>query len=723
MATITSAGTGNWNVAATWDLVRVPANGDVVVIAAHVVTVSATETWGAANDTVTVQSGGELIINASATFTADMTIDSGGLVTQKHDLLIGDGSAGTGLTNNGTFDVPYNIANDCTLTLTGDYTGTGDWTIGTSSNRLTNSYVYTIVLNANSTTVKEGIINVSSTGALLWYGATKTKHTTLAAEATATDTSITVSDATSWRIGDSIVLVDETDDTKTEEFFIRDTYAGGDSTTVTLAEVDDETTEDAITTTKANGSFVMMMSSNIRVVNSNDTYYSYINLAGTGSNQNILSYVMLDTLGDSAAYSLEMGRDTIALNNVANLFLYKCYNLDMNENNLYSFGTINVFESQDDSIKLGNTSEVLELNSVNPTADHISGYLRIYFSLGTVRLFGGNDGVNGNQCTHVYIDNLWCNNCAADGIYFNDVNWNIGTYTANYCGIGIDLSRISNGRIGNLSMSNNVSSDIKTPTSEGICPKFVIDNADSTLNITRTKFGGEVAVTNYNNTQGLNYRFLPFITVLSDTVTYRTSSPSFKATVELSDTVPYWFDVSNMARTFYVTSGNQYDLDIYSYKDITSSGATAKLRIAMGTDTHGLSTDELDIMPRCPASVTIAFNGTTDVVTGAAHGLLNDDVVSFTTTGTMPTGLSESTDYYVTGTPNANDFQISLTQDGAAIDFTGNGSGVFTIWQRKQLDLGEATSSGFVTLELQLTKGTSTWNINLDDIDPVESTP
>ncbi len=74
--------------------------------------------------------------------------------------------------------------------------------------------------------------------------------------------------------------------------------------------------------------------------------------------------------------------------------------------------------------------------------------------------------------------------------------------------------------------------------------------------------------------------------------------------------------------------------------------------------------------------VTIS-NGTPGVVTWNGHGLANGDVVSFTTTGTLPTGLTPSTDYYVVSA-STNTFSVAATPGGTAINTSAAGSGVHT---------------------------------------------
>lgn len=68
------------------------------------------------------------------------------------------------------------------------------------------------------------------------------------------------------------------------------------------------------------------------------------------------------------------------------------------------------------------------------------------------------------------------------------------------------------------------------------------------------------------------------------------------------------------------------------------------------------------------------------VATATTHGLVEGDTVYFTTTGTLPTGVSLDVPYYVIATGlTANDFQFSDSVGGTAIDVTLAGSGTHTV--------------------------------------------
>lgn len=64
----------------------------------------------------------------------------------------------------------------------------------------------------------------------------------------------------------------------------------------------------------------------------------------------------------------------------------------------------------------------------------------------------------------------------------------------------------------------------------------------------------------------------------------------------------------------------------------------------------------------------------TDRVNVASHGLSNLDVVCFSTSGTLPAGLTAATPYYVRNVLSGS-FQVSLTASGAIVDITDTGTG------------------------------------------------
>lgn len=66
-----------------------------------------------------------------------------------------------------------------------------------------------------------------------------------------------------------------------------------------------------------------------------------------------------------------------------------------------------------------------------------------------------------------------------------------------------------------------------------------------------------------------------------------------------------------------------------------------------------------------------------DTLSHPSHGYINDDrvVVSDLVVGTTPTGLTNGTLYHVVSA-TVDTFKVSLTQGGAAVDITADGSGL-----------------------------------------------
>lgn len=73
---------------------------------------------------------------------------------------------------------------------------------------------------------------------------------------------------------------------------------------------------------------------------------------------------------------------------------------------------------------------------------------------------------------------------------------------------------------------------------------------------------------------------------------------------------------------------------------------------------------------------TFTADASTDTLTSTAHGFSNNDKVRFWTfAGTLPTGISTSTSYWVANV-TANTFQIKANKDsGSVVNITANGSG------------------------------------------------
>lgn len=83
-----------------------------------------------------------------------------------------------------------------------------------------------------------------------------------------------------------------------------------------------------------------------------------------------------------------------------------------------------------------------------------------------------------------------------------------------------------------------------------------------------------------------------------------------------------------------------------------------------------------------PAAGTFTADASTDTCTKSSHGFTTGIKVQFTTTGTLPAGLSLATDYYLI-VLTASTFKVASSlanaQAGTAIDITDSGSGTHTV--------------------------------------------
>lgn len=89
---------------------------------------------------------------------------------------------------------------------------------------------------------------------------------------------------------------------------------------------------------------------------------------------------------------------------------------------------------------------------------------------------------------------------------------------------------------------------------------------------------------------------------------------------------------------------------------------------------------------------TAAFTAaTTDIVTSAAHGLKDGDMVVLSTTGTLPAGLATSTVYLVHQAAT-DTFELINKSTGASVDITDTGTGTHTFTMH---DVGNAINVGY----------------------------
>ena len=110
-------------------------------------------------------------------------------------------------------------------------------------------------------------------------------------------------------------------------------------------------------------------------------------------------------------------------------------------------------------------------------------------------------------------------------------------------------------------------------------------------------------------------------------------------------------------------------------------------------------------------AVTFTLGSTSLFTTASPHSLVVNDIVQFTTTGALPTGVSTSTNYYVlSGGLTTTQAQFALTQGGTAIVLSGAaGSGHSLQYQNptNTITLSSATNfSGGDVVRVRTSAGT-----------------
>lgn len=119
---------------------------------------------------------------------------------------------------------------------------------------------------------------------------------------------------------------------------------------------------------------------------------------------------------------------------------------------------------------------------------------------------------------------------------------------------------------------------------------------------------------------------------------------------------------------------------IADFTQLQNDLATAILAGALDADAIVKGISLLSVAPDTSIGASTITIASPAVVTKTTHGLIAGDSVKFTTTGALPTGLLPDTRYYVLSSGlTANDFQLSSTPGGTAINTSGSQSGIHTL--------------------------------------------
>lgn len=380
MAAITSNGTGGgvWSAGASWTGAAVPVEGDTVII----------------------QNGDTITIDQDITVGADSA------------------TAAIDVASGGKLEVLSTVAASYTLTCKGDLKTSSGGTIeiGTVANPIPSTRTFTVKLNYSAALV-EGKYGFINNGDMVMQGASKTPHTLLTSDLSATGTVWTVGDTTNWAAGDKVAIASTTRTYSQHEQEVIQTVDSGTQITcvagVTYAHSGTSPTQ----------AEVINLTRNIVITSYNTSYRGYVYCV-LGSTSNV-DYVEFYMLGYNATYKKGIEIRTTAAN--ATNFAY-CSIWGSAASN-FPFYLYNGEYIIIDNCVIYNTKKELYISSgddLTITNNVIMGTDNI-----GLNLVGGNDFiVTGNRVTSCKSYGIYLNAC------YNGLQFSNNEVHSNYFGVG-----------------------------------------------------------------------------------------------------------------------------------------------------------------------------------------------------------------------------------------------------------------------------------------------
>lgn len=152
-----------------------------------------------------------------------------------------------------------------------------------------------------------------------------------------------------------------------------------------------------------------------------------------------------------------------------------------------------------------------------------------------------------------------------------------------------------------------------------------------------------------------------------------------------------------------------YDVKTAADRFLVYSSAFRTLKVMSVTSVTGIAPSD--------RFANFTANAGTDIITSAAHGLVNGDQVNFLTDGTLPGGL-EIIDYnypwtgelYYVVNKATNTFQVSLTPGGTPVNITSAGSGTHT-WYNDTIKITVTHSLGYYAPAIWVYNGSTSLGV------------
>ena len=155
---------------------------------------------------------------------------------------------------------------------------------------------------------------------------------------------------------------------------------------------------------------------------------------------------------------------------------------------------------------------------------------------------------------------------------------------------------------------------------------------------------------------------------------------------------------------------------VYAFRDNAGASAGAMYKSSASGWVEVTFGDEIQLTTLSYSSTVTVTSATPGVVSWSGHGMVNGQPVQFSSTGTVPTGLTANFTYYVVAAAT-NTFEVAATVGGAALATSSTGTGTITCYaQGGNIYAGNTvtgvTSGATATVSAALMR-TGSWTTNL----------
>lgn len=172
------------------------------------------------------------------------------------------------------------------------------------------------------------------------------------------------------------------------------------------------------------------------------------------------------------------------------------------------------------------------------------------------------------------------------------------------------------------------------------------------------------------NANGTDQRFLPKVYNSGTAVSAVSAAATFATLTAAAGASSTLTRISSSGIHSLTAASNT--LGVYVSWDGTGSGVNGIYAMTY------VSATAIDIAYKFLANVVTISVQSPAVFTCTSHGFLLNDGIRLTTTGTLPTGLSLATTYYVNNVLDTSTFTVSATVGGAGVNVTVAGTGTHT---------------------------------------------